>query len=155
MTGRESIDSLSQKLGMKDSKEEDVDINMTDGPGVVGPPAGVDGKDKGKGWEEGGPEGKGDQALGASKHAEKGKEGRKGAEEADSSGRKVWDKIQHQFPMHDSRALSNIIQDITDIATAIAKARRQGKRGTCTGSSSRRNNRRLSQAATWSRHVSG
>ena len=36
MSGGESIDSLSQSLGIQDGEEEDEDIDMTDGPGAGG-----------------------------------------------------------------------------------------------------------------------
>ena len=51
-TGGDSIESLSQELGIENTEEEDGDIDMTDRPGVGGSPLGVEGKGKGKGRGE-------------------------------------------------------------------------------------------------------
>ena len=128
-TRRESIESLSQTLGTKNKEEEDGDINMTDGPGEGGSLPGADGKDKGKGQEEGGQEGKGGQGLGRSKHADEGGEKKKEEETPEGNNGKTWEKIHHQFPLHESKALSGIMQDIIETAAAIKEARGGGEKG--------------------------
>ena len=102
---------------------------MTDGSGVGGSPSGADRKDKGKGREEGGQEGKGGQGLGASKHSDEGGEGKKGGETSEGKHGKTWEKIRHQFPLHESRALWSIMQDIVETAAAIEEARERGEKG--------------------------
>ena len=76
-------------MGIKDGEEEDGDIDMTNGPGAGGSPSGANGKDTGKGCEEGGQEGKGDQGVGASKHDDEGEEGKKRGEAAEGNNGKA------------------------------------------------------------------
>ena len=92
---------------------------MTNEPGEGGLPSGANGKDKGKDREERDQEEKGDWGLGVSRYAYKGGEGERKEEAAEGNTGKVWTKIHHLFLLNESRALSNIMQDIIEAAAAI------------------------------------
>ena len=65
----------------------------------------------------------------ASKHADEGGEEKKGGETSEGKHGKTWEKIRHRFPLHESRALSSIMQDIVETAAAIEEARERVEKG--------------------------
>ena len=105
---------------------------MSDGLGEGGSPSRADRGNKGKGRYEGGQESRGGQGLGASKHAEEGGEETRKGETSESKNGKTWEKIRHQFPLHESRALSGIMQDIVETACNgdVVSGRKRGPGGT-------------------------